>query len=345
MATRIQVRRGSTTDWSTANPVLAAGEIGFDTTTSNVKIGDGSTAWNSLPYQLPYATGARASSLSATLSIDNDNDRVGIGTTTPSEKLDVVGNVVVSGDIAVNGGDITTSSATLNLAGTITGAQTVNIATGVTTTGNTKTVNIATGGDTGSTTNINIGSASGGTLAVLKNATVAGTLAVTGVISGPGTIPIGGIIMWSGASVPSGWQLCDGSNGTPNLTNRFVMCGSAYGRIKSMSSDAWYETLTDNNNFPYIGGDKDAVLPSHTHTGTTSSNGLHTHTAAGLVLNGSPKNVDGLDSASLQHSGQTVTTNETGAHTHTFVTQSSGVSAVDKNLPPYFVLAFIMRMT
>lgn len=43
------------------------------------------------------------------------------------------------------------------------------------------------------------------------------------------TVPIGGIIMWSGtiASIPSNWQLCDGTNGTPNLTNRFVVGANA----------------------------------------------------------------------------------------------------------------------
>ncbi len=42
-------------------------------------------------------------------------------------------------------------------------------------------------------------------------------------ISGYGTIPVGGIIMWSGSTVPDGWALCDGNNGTPDLRGRFVM--------------------------------------------------------------------------------------------------------------------------
>ena len=51
--TRIQLRRDTTTNWSTTNPVLAAGEIGYITTgtgAGNAKIGDGTTAWNSLSY-------------------------------------------------------------------------------------------------------------------------------------------------------------------------------------------------------------------------------------------------------------------------------------------------------
>lgn len=48
--TLIQVRRGTTSEWNSTNPVLSAGEWGLDTTTKRYKIGDGLTAWNSLPY-------------------------------------------------------------------------------------------------------------------------------------------------------------------------------------------------------------------------------------------------------------------------------------------------------
>jgi hypothetical protein len=47
---RIQIRRGTSTDWSSVNPTLAAGEIGFETNTKKIKVGDGTTAWNSLSY-------------------------------------------------------------------------------------------------------------------------------------------------------------------------------------------------------------------------------------------------------------------------------------------------------
>lgn len=48
--TRIQIRRDSAADWTTNNPTLAEGEIGFETDKNRVKIGDGSTAWTSLRY-------------------------------------------------------------------------------------------------------------------------------------------------------------------------------------------------------------------------------------------------------------------------------------------------------
>jgi len=51
---RIQLRNDSATNWSTANPVLLEGEIGIeiDANRNRIKIGDGVTAWNSLPYFL-----------------------------------------------------------------------------------------------------------------------------------------------------------------------------------------------------------------------------------------------------------------------------------------------------
>ena len=47
---KIQVRRGTTSQWSTANPTLSSGEFGYDSTLKKIKIGDGSTAWASLPF-------------------------------------------------------------------------------------------------------------------------------------------------------------------------------------------------------------------------------------------------------------------------------------------------------
>jgi hypothetical protein len=50
VVTAIQIRRGTASQWTSANPTLAAGEWGLETDTGKVKIGDGSTAWNSEPY-------------------------------------------------------------------------------------------------------------------------------------------------------------------------------------------------------------------------------------------------------------------------------------------------------
>jgi hypothetical protein len=50
VVTQIQARRGTAAQWTSANPTLAAGEWGYETDTGKVKIGNGSTAWNSLGY-------------------------------------------------------------------------------------------------------------------------------------------------------------------------------------------------------------------------------------------------------------------------------------------------------
>jgi Major tropism determinant N-terminal domain len=50
MATRMQQRRGTAAQWTAANPVLSAGEIGYETDTNKFKIGDGTTSWSSLKY-------------------------------------------------------------------------------------------------------------------------------------------------------------------------------------------------------------------------------------------------------------------------------------------------------
>jgi hypothetical protein len=50
VVTQIQLRRGTASQWTSTNPTLAAGEMGVETDTSLTKIGNGSTAWNSLPY-------------------------------------------------------------------------------------------------------------------------------------------------------------------------------------------------------------------------------------------------------------------------------------------------------
>lgn len=56
MATKIQYRRDTAANWTAANPVLASGEPAYETDTKKRKIGDGTTAWNSLGYQIDKAT-------------------------------------------------------------------------------------------------------------------------------------------------------------------------------------------------------------------------------------------------------------------------------------------------
>lgn len=50
MATQIQIRRGTAALWTSTNPTLAEGELGYETDTGEIKIGDGLTAWTGLTY-------------------------------------------------------------------------------------------------------------------------------------------------------------------------------------------------------------------------------------------------------------------------------------------------------
>jgi hypothetical protein len=75
MPTKIQVRRGTASEWTTSNPVLSAGELGFETDTSKFKIGDGTTNWTGLDY-LDY-TDARVEAVIA----GSDTDDLSEGST------------------------------------------------------------------------------------------------------------------------------------------------------------------------------------------------------------------------------------------------------------------------
>jgi hypothetical protein len=79
VVTQIQVRRGTASQWTSTNPTLASGEWGFETDTAKVKIGNGSTAWNSLGYQgagdiegVTAGTGLSGGGTSGTVTVSID---------------------------------------------------------------------------------------------------------------------------------------------------------------------------------------------------------------------------------------------------------------------------------
>jgi hypothetical protein len=138
------------------------------------------------------------------------------------------------------------------------------------------------------------------------------------------TIPTGMINLWYGAigSVPAGWYLCDGANGTPDLRDRFVVgAGSTYSVAAT-------------------GGTTDAVVVSHTHTATSTDSG-HTHS----YLKFEP--FTQTDSLSTPYGGRVfgAATNTTGTGTAniTTINASAGVSGTNANLPPYYALAYVMK--
>ena len=118
-------------------------------------------------------------------------------------------------------------------------------------------------------------------------------------------VPVGGIIMWSGATnnIPTGWALCDGQNGTPNLQDKFIVgAGNTY------AVDA-------------TGGSADATLVSHTH------NLFYNHGSFG-----------GSSGAVTPRGTNTPSTPGISGRVST-----EGSSATNANLPPYYALAYIMK--
>ena len=130
MATRMQQRRGTASQWTSANPVLNAGEMGWESDTNKFKIGDGTNHWADLDYFIDanstvnpsFGTsivfeGATADSYETTLAVtDPTADRT---ITFPNATGTVVladgsGNVTVSGDLTVSGTTTTINSTTIN---------------------------------------------------------------------------------------------------------------------------------------------------------------------------------------------------------------------------------------
>lgn len=175
----------------------------------------------------------------------------------------------------------------------------------------------------------------GGNFAVTGTSAFTGAVTLTGGIVGGGFIPTGGIIIWSGAAnaIPTGWLLCNGSNGTPDLRNRFVVgAGSTYA-------------------VGATGGSADAIVVSHTHTASVSDSG-HTHglnyfgdsSTGGASSNISAIGVSERINTTLikdgTASGRGITTSTTGISVSNSTTGSSGTNA---NLPPYYALCYIMK--
>jgi microcystin-dependent protein len=193
-------------------------------------------------------------------------------------------------------------------------------------------------------------------------------------------VPAGVITMWSGsvASIPLGWVLCNGSNGTPDLRDRFVVgAGNNYSVNATGGADS--VTLTTNQ------------IPSHTHTfttgvestghthtfsgTTTQENTGHTHSisdpghshatatfatntaGAGLNLEGPPTNTATSGTASAftgitgtgaisnnhNHDYSGTTSNISGNHTHSGTTAGTGGGLSHENRPPFHALAYIMK--
>jgi hypothetical protein len=132
-------------------------------------------------------------------------------------------------------------------------------------------------------------------------------------------IPAGGIFLWSGSigSIPAGYLLCNGSNGTPDLRDRFVVgAGSTYAVNAT-------------------GGSADATLPTHTHAATVTDPG-HFHgidSTFGVAAGGGGEHLIGAGT----------TNTDTAVTSITVTNANAGVSGTNANLPPYYALCYIMK--
>lgn len=150
-------------------------------------------------------------------------------------------------------------------------------------------------------------------------------------------IPKGSIIMFNGLSseIPKGWHICDGTEGTPNLTGKFIKASNTSGETGGKST---IQILEEN-------------MPKHTHTFvgnqvTTSESGAHTHTIRGKY--GKSYNANDRDCLETGSETDLITTSQSGAHTHTIdmsATQLSyqGGGKPIEFEPLYYSLIYIMK--
>ena len=185
---------------------------------------------------------------------------------------------------------------------------------------------------------------SNGNTAINGNLTLNGNSGTSGQFltsSGEGSDPrwttltafvAGMIMLWSGStdSVPSGWVLCDGSSGTPDLMDRFVVGAGA-----SYTVNAKGGTSTATTSSKTLTTSSKSVVVNRDGWGTTGG-GLGTAQNGRLLVgSGQPEYAEGLES--IRAAGRNLTTgshNHTiGAHNHTVDTRS-----------PYYALCYIMKL-
>lgn len=171
-------------------------------------------------------------------------------------------------------------------------------------------------------------------------------------------IPQGLIAMWSGVSAPAGWFLCDGTNGTPDLRDRFIV-GANTNKPLGTSGGTSTTNSAGNHTHSMTGAGV------HSHTGLTGSTALttaqmpaHTHTWSGLYTAEDNNFTAGAtrylkEGSTIQggsfsetttsagsSDGHTHTLSQDGEHAHALVEAGSHTHTLT---PPYYALAFIMK--
>lgn len=131
-----------------------------------------------------------------------------------------------------------------------------------------------------------------------------------------------------------GWHLCDGTNGTPDLRGRFILGASASHSVGT------------------TGGEEDtglsiANLPPHSFSGTTSRAGSHQHRFWGVWDNVDDRTTryeNTNDYSRTRAWGKVNYVDAEGEHDHTFTTNTLGSGVKHNNMPPFYTLAFIMKL-
>jgi hypothetical protein len=168
-------------------------------------------------------------------------------------------------------------------------------------------------------------------------------------------IPVGVITMWSGsiATIPTGWAICNGTNGTPNLINRFVVAaggtyapGATGGSLVSGAGGGHFHTELSAGSHSHSGNTGSTVLtidqiPAHTHSysladGEAEELGTGTPTTSGF--DSLTTTTTGSTGGGLGHE-HTIDTD--GVHTHSINAVGDHTHAV---APPYYALAYIMKV-
>ncbi len=195
--------------------------------------------------------------------------------------------------------------------------------------------------------------AAGNAITHTGDVTVTGTVSATNYglnSSGNGPVPQGGIIMWSGSptAIPTGWALCDGTNSTPDLRGRFIVGYQAGGLTTptiATNMEANYGAVNNTGGANTVTLTT-AQIPAHNHT--TASAGSHQH-----AWNYTLEKDDNNSGSSYDEFTKKPAANDpgryiqypmaaAGAHTHTI--SNTGGGGAHENRPPYYVLAFIMKL-
>jgi microcystin-dependent protein len=175
-----------------------------------------------------------------------------------------------------------------------------------------------------------------------------------------GFVPKGAIMMWTGKNVPNGWALCNGEHGTPDLRSRFIVGAGQGTRQPGEVPAISLQNYLDGA----VGGEEThqltlSEMPTHNHSGNTDSRGRHQHWIEGNSAGGLAKRrrrIPGQTTVDMYYGGGSnadpnkemwrgaVNTDYHGGHTHPFKTSMVGGNASHNNLPPYYALAFIMKL-